>query len=70
MRKVASHWIQTPRGGIICGICVIDGDQVVETRPLDGEEAALEWMEGNIVCREEPTENVLHAYYKNQLLKE
>lgn len=39
MRKVAAHRIVTPRETIVLGLCTIKGDEVVETRPLTGEEA-------------------------------
>ena len=52
MRKVAAHRIVTPRETIVLGLCTILGDEVVETRPLTGEEAMVEWMDGSIVCRE------------------
>ena len=53
MRKVAAHRIVTPRETIVLGLCTLKGDEVVETRPLTGEEAMVEWMDGSIVCREE-----------------
>ena len=52
MRKVAAHRIVTPQETIVLGLCTIKGDEVVETRPLTGEEAMVEWMDGSIVCRE------------------
>lgn len=71
MRKVAAHRIVTPRETIVLGLCTIKGDEVVETRPLTGEEAMVEWMDGSIVCREVGPKSTLHAYhhaYHNEVM--
>lgn len=70
MRKVAAHRIVTPQETIVLGLCTILGDEVVETRPLRGEEAMVEWMDGSIVCREEGLQSTLHAYHNEVMLKE
>ena len=70
MRKIAAHRIGTPRETIALGLCTIKGDEVVETRPLTGEEAMVEWMDGSIVCREEGPKSTLHAYHNEVMLKE
>ena len=67
MRKVAAHRIVTPQETIALGLCTIKGDEVVETRPLTGEEAMVEW---SIVCREEGPKSTLHAYHNEVMLKE
>ena len=70
MSKIAAHRIVTPRETIVLGLCTIKGDEVVETRPLTGEEAMVEWMDGSIVCREEGPKSTLHAYHNEVMLKE
>lgn len=56
MRKVAAHRIVTPRETIVLGLCTIKGDEVVETRPLTGEEAMVEWMDGaSSAARRDPS---------------
>ena len=60
----------TPQETIVLGLCTIKGDEVVETRPLTGEEAMVEWMDGSIVCREEGPKSTLHAYHNEVMLKE
>lgn len=70
MRKVAAHRVVTPQGTIAYGLCTIAGDEVVETRQLQGEEAMVEWMDGSIVCCEEGPASTLRAYHNQQMLKE
>lgn len=69
MRKVAAHRIVTPQETIVLGLCTIKGDEVVEIRPLTGEEAMVEWMDGSIVCREEGPKSTLHAYHNEVMLE-
>ena len=70
MMKVAAHRILPPPETIVLGRCTLKGDAVVEIRPLTGEEAMVQWMDGSIVCREEGPKSTLHAYHNEVMLKE
>ncbi len=69
MKKFGAHRIICDKDIIPVGICEITGGRVVCIRKLQGEEAMVEWLDGEIICHKD-TQNVLHAYYKNQLLKD
>lgn len=71
MRKVAAHRILTSTQTFQQALCAIEGDHVMAIRPLQKEEAMVEWMDGTIICRTiKGNSNCLQAFYKEQLLKE
>ena len=66
-RRIASNELIMPDGTMLpMQVVLLEEGFVVRTHPLEKEEAGTEWLQGQIVLRNE--QSGIRAYYKNQQL--
>ena len=67
VRRVAAHRVVTDQGTTDMGVVEIVDGNVVSIYPLQGEQAATEWLPGTICIKQENL--TFKAYYKEKPIK-